>query len=112
MRDWWLRMLAREFSEKTEALFSLLEPGMRCDLMVYESCSGMDVSAPKTPTLIVIPGQHDDCAPAHCMSGWKQVGGLVRFTHTEGSHLFVLTHAEALAKVVMHFIEELSRPFP
>jgi|GEM_PF-5661382 len=102
----WLDMLGQDRSTNNDALFDLIEPILRADMRVYESCAGLDMALTHTP-LLVLSSEGDEIVPLQYDHEWGQVAPHVQTDRVEGGHLFVLSNPSRLADRLVRFVQDL-----
>ena len=101
----WLDMLGQDRSANTDALFDLIEPILRADMRVYESCAGIDIALTHTP-LLVLSSEGDEIVPLQYEYEWGEVAAHVQTDRVAGGHLFVLSNPSHLAARIVRFVQD------
>src|SRR5262249_55952448 len=109
LRSRWTAMLPEGYREVGDApaLFDILSPIIRADILAYESCVDLDVRLERTPVL-AIAAQADAMVPVSSMQRWREMGPSVELATIDAGHLFVLSHAEQTARLVVSFVRKRS----
>jgi surfactin synthase thioesterase subunit len=101
----WSSMLPERYAiAELKSLLDLLMPVIRADILAYESCADVCMRVSRTP-LLAVAGGMDAMAPLSSMREWEKMGPSAEVVAIdEAGHLFVLSHAEALARLIVSFV--------
>ncbi|HEX3105645.1 MAG TPA: alpha/beta fold hydrolase [Terriglobales bacterium] len=108
LRARWESMLPRDYGVADPAsLFDILVPIIRADILAFESCTDTPLKKLCRTPLLAVAGQMDAMVPISRVQAWLEWGSAASFTTiAEAGHLFVLSHAEALAQLMVSFVKE------
>jgi alpha-ketoglutarate-dependent taurine dioxygenase len=106
LRARWNAMLPDNYELRdSEALFDVLAPVIRADILAFESCAGLDIKLNRTP-LLGVGGEIDQMVPAATVRAWADCAASAEFVTVDGGHLFVLSHEKILAAHIESFVKK------
>jgi hypothetical protein len=108
LRARWDAMLPPDYGVADPGpLFEILAPIIRADILAFESCGDTLLKKLCRTPLLAAAGQMDAMVPIPRVQAWLEWGNTASFiTIAEAGHLFVLSHAEALAQLMVSFVKE------